>query len=277
MIRGRSGKTQRQEMSPTAGPLRGIVESRAQRGLPVAVIVPSTKAVAAPARATSLSAALATGAGVGLLGGLIGLGGAEFRLPLLIGPFGFAARQAVIMNKAIGLIVVVTALPARLVVSPFDTVSGYWFVVVNLLAGSLMGAWIGATSGYPNVLSNPLPVLAVLLVFIAIALAWNHFGDLKPSRAGSRRSDLLGLAADVGIGIVAALMAVAGGELLIPTIVLLFAVSRSSSCLRSRSGATTDNQILSLRDARCRRAGASTARGRIEQLAPRKTDDLRTT
>ena len=32
-----------------------------------------------------------TGAGIGILGGLIGLGGAEFRLPLLIGLFGFAA------------------------------------------------------------------------------------------------------------------------------------------------------------------------------------------
>ena len=39
------------------------------------------------------------GAAVGLLGGLIGLGGAEFRLPLLIGVFGFAALQAVILNK----------------------------------------------------------------------------------------------------------------------------------------------------------------------------------
>jgi uncharacterized protein len=106
---------------------------------------PSTGAVAAPARARSLWAAPAAGAGVGLLGGLIGLGGAEFRLPLLIGLFGFAALQAVIMNKAMSLIVVVTALPARLVAVPFDTVNGYWFVVVNLLAGSLIGAWIGAT------------------------------------------------------------------------------------------------------------------------------------
>ncbi len=74
---------------------------------------PSTGAAAAPARARSLWAALATGAGVGLLDGLVGLGGAEFRLPLLIGLFGFAALQAVIMNKALSLIVVVTALPAR--------------------------------------------------------------------------------------------------------------------------------------------------------------------
>lgn len=106
---------------------------------------PSTGAVGAPVRARSLWAALAAGAGVGLLGGLIGLGGAEFRLPLLIGLFGFAALQAVIMNKAMSLIVVVTAPPARLVAVPFDTVSGYWFVVVNLLAGSLIGAWVGAT------------------------------------------------------------------------------------------------------------------------------------
>jgi len=31
---------------------------------------------------------------------MIGLGRAEFRLPLLIGIFGFVALQAVIMNKA---------------------------------------------------------------------------------------------------------------------------------------------------------------------------------
>ena len=106
---------------------------------------PFTNAVAAPATAGSLSAALATGAGSGFSCGLIGLGGAEFRLPLLIGLFGFVALQAVIMNKAMSLIVVVTALPARLVAVPFDTMSGYWFVVVNLLAGSLIGAWMGAT------------------------------------------------------------------------------------------------------------------------------------
>jgi hypothetical protein len=39
------------------------------------------------------------GAVIGALGGLIGLGGAEFRLPPLIGAFRFAALQAVILNK----------------------------------------------------------------------------------------------------------------------------------------------------------------------------------
>ncbi len=40
-----------------------------------------------------------TGAAIGVLGGLIGLGGAEFRLPLLIGVFGFAALAAVILKR----------------------------------------------------------------------------------------------------------------------------------------------------------------------------------
>jgi len=71
-----------------------------------------------PPLSRSLSAAFATGAGVGVLGGLVGLGGAEFRLPLLIGVFGFLALQAVIMNKAMSLIVVLTALPARLALYP---------------------------------------------------------------------------------------------------------------------------------------------------------------
>ena len=62
----------------------------------------------------SLTAGFVVGASVGLLGGLIGLGGAEFRLPVLSGVFGFIALQAVIVNKALSLAVVATALPARL-------------------------------------------------------------------------------------------------------------------------------------------------------------------
>lgn len=40
---------------------------------------------------------------IGTLGGLIGLGGAEFRLPLLIGTFQFPALEAVIVNKFVSL------------------------------------------------------------------------------------------------------------------------------------------------------------------------------
>jgi uncharacterized protein len=45
----------------------------------------------AAARPRNNPAAFAGGAVIGALGGLIGLGGAEFRLPLLIGAFRFGA------------------------------------------------------------------------------------------------------------------------------------------------------------------------------------------
>ena len=105
--------------------------------------VPETVAlpVAAPRNGV---AAFGGGAIIGALGGLIGLGGAEFRLPLLIGAFRFAALQAVILNKAMSLIVVASALPFRAAAVPFGAVATSWLIVVNLLAGSLLGAWFGA-------------------------------------------------------------------------------------------------------------------------------------
>lgn len=172
----------------------------------------------------SLAAAGAAGLSVGVLGGLIGLGGAEFRLPLLIGLFGFVALQAVIVNKAMSLIVVATALPARLLEVPFGEVLDHWAVILNLLGGSVIGAWLGATWATRMTSGTLYRVLAGLLVLIAAALALNHAGTLPELDLGWSAKLPLGLAAGVGIGVVAAIMGVAGGELLIPTIVLLYAV-----------------------------------------------------
>ena len=67
-------------------------------------------------------------------------------------------------------------------------------------------------------------VLAALLVLIAAALAANHLGTVEPLSLPLAVRICVGLLAGVGIGIVAALMGVAGGERLIPAIVLLFAI-----------------------------------------------------
>src|SRR5262245_56424343 len=88
--------------------------------------------------------AFGSGAVVGVLGGLIGLGGAEFRLPLLINLFQFGALEAVILNKATSLIVVASALPFRAGTVPLGALVDHWTIIVNLLAGSLAGAWLGA-------------------------------------------------------------------------------------------------------------------------------------
>jgi len=176
------------------------------------------------AQSRSLAAAVTAGLCVGVLGGLIGLGGAEFRLPLLIGVFGFVALQAVIVNKAMSLIVVATAIPARLFEVPLSDVANPWPVVVNLVAGSTLGAWLGATWATRMASATLYRVLAALLVLIAVALAANHIGTL-PALDLSRAAQVpAGIVAGIGIGVVAAVMGVAGGELLIPTIVLLYAV-----------------------------------------------------
>jgi len=67
-------------------------------------------------------------------------------------------------------------------------------------------------------------VLAVLLVLIAVTLVATHLGDVRPSGIDGPWQVIIGVIAGVAIGVVAALMGVAGGELLIPTIVLLYAV-----------------------------------------------------
>ncbi|MGR7026215.1 TSUP family transporter [Geodermatophilus sp. URMC 62] len=181
-------------------------------------------------------AAFTSGAGVGVLGGIIGLGGAEFRLPLLIGLFGFVALQAVILNKAMSLIVVATALPARLLGVPYSDVAPHWTVAANLLAGSLIGAWMGASWATKMASRTLYRVLAALLVLIAAALLATHLGSFDPLDLASAVRIPVGVAAGFAIGVVAALMGVAGGELLIPTIVLLFGIDiRSRAACRRRS------------------------------------------
>src|SRR5882757_7717871 len=107
---------------------------------------------------------------IGALGGLIGLGGAEFRLPLLIGAFRFVALEAVILNKAMSLVVVASALPFRAATVPFGAVAAQWPIIVNLLAGSLIGAWFGA--GWATRLKSQTlhRVIAVMLALIALVL-----------------------------------------------------------------------------------------------------------
>jgi uncharacterized membrane protein YfcA len=168
-----------------------------------------------------LSAFLA-GAAVGILGGLIGLGGAEFRLPILIGLFGFVALHAVILNKAMSLIVVTSALFFRMGTVPAHEIAANWPSIVNLLAGSLVGAWLGA--GWATKLSNRrlYQVISIMLLAIAVALVFAHGIHSDGALLHGPAQVAAGLVAGFVIGVVAAVMGVAGGELLIPTLILLF-------------------------------------------------------
>lgn len=184
--------------------------------------VGSDKSLVASARLQSAPLVFGAGALVGVLGGTIGLGGAEFRLPLLIGMFGFAALSAVILNKAMSLVVVITALPARLAAVSFGDLGAHWTIAVNLLAGSLLGAWAGASWAVKMRSATLYKVLAILMVGMAAALVVTHTTAVGSLDLPGLVQVVAGVVAGFGIGVVAAIMGVAGGELLIPTIVLLF-------------------------------------------------------
>lgn len=170
----------------------------------------------------NLPYAFGGGAVIGTLGGLIGLGGAEFRLPLLIGLFRFGALEAVILNKAMSLVVVATALPFRAQTVSFAEIATNWPIILNLLAGSLLGAWVGADWAVRLRSETLYRVLAVLMVGIAAVLLFGHDVNAPEAPLGGVAQMAAGALLGFVIGVVASLMGVAGGELLIPTLVLVF-------------------------------------------------------
>lgn len=118
-----------------------------------------------------------------------------------------------------------SALPARLVSIPYSDLQPHWNVVVNLLAGSLIGAWLGATAATRMRTPTLYRLLASLLVVIAIVLVGTHLGHVDEIGIDGRAEIVAGIVAGLLIGAVASVMGVAGGELLIPTIVLLYGVN----------------------------------------------------
>ena len=79
-----------------------------------------------------------------------------------------------ILNKAMSLIVVGSALPFRAAAVPFGSVAAHWSVIVNMLVGSLVGAWFGA--GWATKLASQTlyRVIAIMLVLIAVVLVLGH-------------------------------------------------------------------------------------------------------
>lgn len=167
------------------------------------------------------------GGAVATLAGLIGLGGAEFRLPILKGLFQLDTLKAVILNKATSLVVVFFALIFRSYEIPFEDIFEHKTIIINLLAGSVVGAWIVA--GYTMKISESLldRIIFIILLLLAGVLILEHW--FLTNQDGALFDSLffeiiVGIAAGFIIGAVASLLGVAGGELLIPTIVILYGV-----------------------------------------------------
>ncbi len=169
----------------------------------------------------------AAGGAIGTLGGLMGLGGAEFRLPVLKGLFRFATLEAILLNLATSLVLVAFALLFRSqAVTPAE-LWGHAGLVLNLLAGSLAGSWIGAHIAsriHARHLDLAVMVLLIGLSIVLMAEPFLHLSGGGPLFDDRLLLAILGVAAGLGIGLVSSLLGVAGGELLIPTFMLLYGV-----------------------------------------------------
>ena len=82
---------------------------------------------------------------ISLLGGLMGLGGAEFRLPVLAGPLGYQAKQAVPLNLAVSLVMIVVSLLIRGHTLPLVDLLRVRPVLASLITGAAITAYLGAS------------------------------------------------------------------------------------------------------------------------------------
>ncbi len=162
---------------------------------------------------------------IGLLGGLIGLGGAEFRLPVLVGLLEYPARQAVPLNLAVSLVTIVVSLAVRVSTLSLSSVVPFLYAVLSLIAGAVITAFFGASLA--GRLSNEQleQIILVLLILIGVALIIEGFlpqeiPGLLPAALSWRIA--AGILFGLAIGLVSSLLGVAGGELIIPTLVFAF-------------------------------------------------------
>ena len=164
---------------------------------------------------------------VGIAGGLVGLGGAELRLPYLIGFLRLSPHAAVRINLAISLIVIVAALPVRGMKLPGLDLRAHLPEVIGIAAGAVLAAYFGAGALRrlsPDALAR---IIATLLIMLGIGLLIEAAtgpvsAGLLPDSATIRLPAALTFG--IVIGLISSLLGVAGGEVIIPTLVFGYGI-----------------------------------------------------
>lgn len=169
--------------------------------------------------------AVCWGSLIGIFGSLIGLGGAEFRLPVLVGVFNFRTLQAIVINLIISLVTVVFSFIFRTGLVNLDRIVAHTPVILNILAGSLIGSYVGVHFA-TNINERALHriVVALLISLSAVLIGHDFIFQNQGLHLPTVWRVALGFGAGIVIGMFSSMLGVAGGELIIPTIILLFAV-----------------------------------------------------
>jgi uncharacterized membrane protein YfcA len=162
---------------------------------------------------------------IGGLAGLVGLGGGEFRLPVLLYVVGYPARTAVPLNLAVSLVTLAFALVIRSSVVSVGALVPYLNEVVGLAIGGVASAFYGArfVSAIKNeyLIKTIATLLAALGILILFEVAY-PFQYAQAVPAGAALHFGAGFALGIVIGLVSSILGVAGGELLVPTMMFIF-------------------------------------------------------
>jgi uncharacterized protein len=162
---------------------------------------------------------------VGLAGGLVGLGGAELRLPYLAGTLRLPLKKAIPVNLAVSLLTLLAALPTRLYTLKTASLRPFLYETIALGLGAILGAYAGVSwlrRLSPASLTRAVFALLLALGLVMIAESVVSFAPLGVLPVTTLLRIASGLVLGFAIGAISGLLGVAGGEVIIPTLILGF-------------------------------------------------------
>lgn len=156
---------------------------------------------------------------IGFISGLIGIGGGEYRAPVLIYLLRLSAKFAIASNLLIGLLTVSTSFIRR-VDSSF--ISNILIIAVIMSIFSIIGSWLGAraTKKFNDIFLKRS--LGLLLIIAAAKVFLDSGRILSLNLEMNIVSVSLAIVFGFLIGSLCGLLGIAGGEFRIPALLFIF-------------------------------------------------------
>lgn len=165
---------------------------------------------------------------IGVVAGLIGVGGGEFRIPVLLQLLSIPPHQALPVNLLVGLFTVAMSLWKRTAIEPIP--ADLLTMAIAMVIGSLPGSYVGAFAAKKSSAELLKKILMVFLFVTGFRLIITPFFPISSNMVFTGLTTLPS-AVVIGffIGIICGLLGVAGGEYRIPVLMFLFGLGLRSA------------------------------------------------
>lgn len=176
------------------------------------------------------AASVAYGSLIGFLAGLVGLGGAELRIPFILYYLDMSLDEMIVVNLLTSLAASSFNLAARLQAGVWS--SDATVVSAAMIIGSLPGAYAGATLSHRASRRALKGFIAIILTFVVARVILSLIFPPGKSQGLDLVTELiLSVIGGFGVGIISGAVGVAGGEYRIPvlTYVLGFPIKIAGS------------------------------------------------